>query len=224
MTMPSLTPWAQEQSKPNATSKAGLVAASFHVLAVDDSNLDRKVVERILKKEHCRVTAVPDAFEAMKMLGLLEGGPSKLQRYDLIITDYSMPGMSGEEFLVKVKEQSSLQHVPVVLLSSETEPTKVNSCLAQGAMDYLAKPVQWVDIKRLWSMLPCVSRVDTVATNIRQLRFDCGDARDQEQPGLALDSSCQRLVGLERTGGACPLMFHLDMGTVNGLGGSATLP
>jgi two-component response regulator (ARR-A family) len=48
-------------------------------------------------------------------------------KVNLIITDYCMPGMTGFELLKKVKQESSnLKEVPVVILSSENIPTRIN--------------------------------------------------------------------------------------------------
>lgn len=44
----------------------------------------------------------------------------------MIITDYCMPGMTGYELLKKIKQSSMLREVPVVIMSSENVPTRIN--------------------------------------------------------------------------------------------------
>ncbi|KDO82645.1 hypothetical protein CISIN_1g023816mg [Citrus sinensis] len=77
-----------------------------HVLAVDDSFVDRKVIERLLTISSCKVTAVDSGRRALQFLGLDEeqsiNGFDGL-KVDLIITDYCMPGMTGYELLKKIK-------------------------------------------------------------------------------------------------------------------------
>ncbi|KAL8140763.1 hypothetical protein V2J09_006784 [Rumex salicifolius] len=95
----------------------------LHVLAVDDSLVDRKVIERLLKISSCKVTAVESAKGALQYLGLLDeerssNGFDRLE-VNLIITDYSMPGMTGYELMKKIKESSTLKEIPVVIMSSE---------------------------------------------------------------------------------------------------------
>lgn len=80
------------------------MAQELHVLAVDDSHVDRKVIERLLKISCCKVTAVESGTRALQYLGL-DGEKSSMGidglKVNLILTDYSMPGMTGYELLKK---------------------------------------------------------------------------------------------------------------------------
>ncbi|KAJ4746970.1 two-component response regulator-like protein [Rhynchospora pubera] len=114
----------------------------LHVLAVDDSLVDRKVITSLLRKSKYRVTAVDSGKRALE---LLDTEPN----VNMIITDYSMPEMTGYELLKKVKESSELCQIPVVIMSSENVPTRINRCLEEGAEDFLLKPVQLSDVSRL---------------------------------------------------------------------------
>ncbi|KAF7135378.1 hypothetical protein RHSIM_Rhsim08G0167300 [Rhododendron simsii] len=128
-----------------------LVSRELHVLAVDDSHVDRKVIERLLKISSCRVTAVESAGRALQYLGL--DGDKSAVGFDvnLIMTDYSMPGMTGYELLKKIKvsdefwisgfvvakidvvaffieqESSTLREIPVVIMSSENILARIDS-------------------------------------------------------------------------------------------------
>uniref|UniRef100_A0A5B6ZJ32 Putative A-type response regulator 3 n=1 Tax=Davidia involucrata TaxID=16924 RepID=A0A5B6ZJ32_DAVIN len=68
------------------------------------------------------------------------------------MTDYSMPGMSGYDLLKRVKG-SSWKDVPVVVMSSENVPSRINMCLEEGAEEFLLKPVQLSDLRKLQSHL-----------------------------------------------------------------------
>ncbi|KAJ7943575.1 Two-component response regulator [Quillaja saponaria] len=126
-----------------------------HVLAVDDSFVDRKVIERLLKISSCKVTAVDSGRKALQFLGLDEeknpsGSFNGLNiKVDLIITDYCMPGMTGYELLKKIKESSTFREIPVVIMSSENVVTRIDRCLEEGAEDFIVKPVKLSDVKRL---------------------------------------------------------------------------
>ncbi|KAJ4879121.1 Two-component response regulator ARR4 [Raphanus sativus] len=127
-----------------------------HVLAVDDSLVDRIVIERLLRITSCKVTAVDSGWRALELLGLdNEKASVELQRLkvDMIITDYCMPGMTGYELLKKIKESSSFRQVPVVIMSSENVLTRIDMCLEEGAEDFLLKPVKLADVKRLRNCL-----------------------------------------------------------------------
>lgn len=60
-----------------------------------------------------------------------------------------MPGMSGYDLLKRIKESSVLKEIPVVIMSSENVPNRISRCLEEGADDFLLKPVQLADVRRL---------------------------------------------------------------------------
>ncbi|GMI73249.1 RESPONSE REGULATOR 4, response regulator 9 [Hibiscus trionum] len=136
----------------------------FHVLAVDDSLIDRKLIERLLKTSSYQVTAVDSGSKALEFLGLNhnnnEDGDGDGERnsvcsddeqvgVNLIITDYCMPGMTGYDLLRKIKQSSSFKHIPVVIMSSENIPSRINRCLEDGAQEFFLKPVQLSDVNKL---------------------------------------------------------------------------
>ncbi|EOY19861.1 hypothetical protein QUC31_005928 [Theobroma cacao] len=141
--------------------------AQFHVLAVDDSLIDRKLIERLLKTSSYHVTAVDSGSKALEFLGL-NGSHEDGQRnpspasvsldedqhqqdveVNLIITDYCMPGMTGYDLLRRIKGSSSFKDIPVVIMSSENIPSRINRCLEDGAEEFFLKPVQLSDVNKL---------------------------------------------------------------------------
>jgi len=146
----------------------------LHVLAVDDSLVDRKVIERLLKISSCKVTAVESGTRALQYLGLDgEKGRGSVGfddlKVNLIMTDYSMPGMTGYELLKKIKESSVLKEIPVVIMSSENILTRIDRCLEEGAEEYLVKPVKLSDVKRLKDFIMRGEGKDS--------EEDCGETR-----------------------------------------------
>nr|GMD59605.1 two-component response regulator ORR10-like [Ipomoea batatas] len=115
----------------------------FHVLAVDDSVVDRKLIERLLKtsSENVKVTVVDSGSKALGLLSEVE--------VNLIITDYSMPGMTGYDLLRKIKGCAAFKDIPVVIMSSEDVPSRITRCLAEGAEEFFLKPVRQSDVNRL---------------------------------------------------------------------------
>ncbi|KAK2998331.1 hypothetical protein RJ639_024588, partial [Escallonia herrerae] len=123
-----------------------------HVLAVDDSLADRKLIERLLTKSACKVTTAENGQRALELLGLIDGQHANNNRgskVHMIITDYCMPGMTGYELLRKIKESSNLKEIPVVIMSSENVPTRIKKCLDEGAEEFMLKPLKQSDVKRL---------------------------------------------------------------------------
>ncbi|KAL8247861.1 hypothetical protein R6Q59_009077 [Mikania micrantha] len=125
-----------------------------HVLAVDDNLIDRKLVEKLLKISSCRVTTAENGMRALEYLGLRENHQhghinGKGSKVNMIITDYCMPGMTGYELLQKIKESSVLKDVPVVIMSSENIPNRINECLEKGAETFMLKPLKLSDVTKL---------------------------------------------------------------------------
>ncbi|CAK9145449.1 unnamed protein product [Ilex paraguariensis] len=110
--------------------------AKFHVLAVDDSLIDRTLIERLLKTSSYQVTAVDSGNKALEFLGLqdAEGRHSDLVNVSTNSHD---------------QESSSLKDIPVVIMSSENIPSRINSCLEQGAEEFFLKPVKQADVNKL---------------------------------------------------------------------------
>ncbi|KAL3533588.1 hypothetical protein ACH5RR_007109 [Cinchona calisaya] len=135
--------------------------SQFHVLAVDDSLIDRKLIERLLRTSSYQVTTVDSGSKALEFLGLHEDDssnpnhPSVSPNYNqevevnLVITDYCMPGMTGYDLLKKIKESSSLKNIPVVIMSSENVPSRISRCLEEGAEEFFLKPVRLSDVNKL---------------------------------------------------------------------------
>ncbi|CAN8317821.1 unnamed protein product [Cochlearia groenlandica] len=138
----------------------GMVTESkFHVLAVDDSLFDRKMIERLLQKSSCQVTTVDSGSKALEFLGLRENddpndpstSPKTHQEVEinLIITDYCMPGMTGYDLLKRLKESEAFKSIPVVIMSSENVPARISRCLEEGAEEFFLKPVKLADLTKL---------------------------------------------------------------------------
>lgn len=131
------------------------VESQFHVLAVDDSSFDRKLIEKLLQKSSCQVTTVDSGYKALEFLGIESNDPNALStspqevEVNLIITDYCMPGMTGYDLLKKVKESSAFKNIPVVIMSSENVPARISRCLEEGAEEFFLKPVRMADLNKL---------------------------------------------------------------------------
>ncbi|CAL9081971.1 unnamed protein product [Musa acuminata subsp. burmannicoides] len=125
---------------------AGRGEQEIHVLAVDDSSVDRALIATILRSSKYRVTTVDSGKRALELLTLEPN-------ISMIITDYWMPEMTGYELLKSVKESSKLREIPVVVMSSENVPNRINRCLEEGAVDFLLKPVRPSDVSRLCSRM-----------------------------------------------------------------------
>ena len=99
------------------------------ILVVDDDDVIRETLDELLSANHSVQTA--DTAEAA--LSKLEG-----QRFDVVLTDISMPGLNGMELLKRVVENHP--GTPVIIISGHSDQDHAQGLISRGAFDYLLKP------------------------------------------------------------------------------------
>ncbi|TVU42649.1 hypothetical protein EJB05_09068, partial [Eragrostis curvula] len=131
-----------------STSQVGNASteASPHVLIVDDAMVDRFIASKLLQHSNIRVTAVNGHKQALKVL-------DEENDVKLILTDYCMPEMTGYDLLMAVKESPKLKHLPVVIMSAESIPSRIKECMDGGAKVYTVKRIKATDIDRILSYI-----------------------------------------------------------------------
>ncbi|XP_057484614.1 two-component response regulator ARR17-like [Actinidia eriantha] len=83
-------------------------------LAVDHSLVDRMLVERLLTIGGCKVTTAENGQRAIEFL-FQHTTNNRDSKVNFIITDYSMPGMTGYKLLKRIKKSPGLNDIPVVI-------------------------------------------------------------------------------------------------------------
>ena len=106
-------------------------------MAEDEGNIS-DFVSRGLKGFDYDVTTVDNGTEAWRLL-------SEGHRYDLVLLDIRMPGMTGIEVCRRIREAFGYQ-LPVLLLTALDTTEDVVNGLQSGADDYLAKPFKFVEL------------------------------------------------------------------------------
>ncbi len=101
------------------------------ILLIEDDIFLRKVIARKLLKEGYELTEAIDG----------ENGMAKIKEHkpNLVLLDLVLPGMDGFEILGKMKEDSTLSQIPVIILSNLGEKKDIEKALKMGAKDYLIK-------------------------------------------------------------------------------------
>jgi two-component system, chemotaxis family, sensor kinase CheA len=104
----------------------------FDVLLVDDSTFFRNMLGPVLRSAGYSVTACEDAQEALE---LLEEG----RRFDAIVSDIEMPGLSGYEFTTQVRKDARYADTPIIAMSAHATPAAIQKGRDAGFSDYVAK-------------------------------------------------------------------------------------
>jgi len=103
------------------------------ILIVDDSTAIRQSITYILNQEGYETVEAKDGLEAFQML---EG----IGKLDLIITDVNMPNMDGITFIRKARELSSFKFIPILVLTTESQGSKMSEGKEAGATGWIVKP------------------------------------------------------------------------------------
>ena len=112
-------------------------APTGRILVVDDNEYGRDLVARMLIHQGHTVEVVSSGALALARLDNVRSPP-----IDLILLDVLMPGLSGPEVLLKVKENPATRDLPVLMVSALGEDETVLACISAGAVDYLTRPVK----------------------------------------------------------------------------------
>jgi class 3 adenylate cyclase len=103
------------------------------ILIVDDNEDNRYTLRRRLTKEGFEnLSEATNGEEALAFLGE--------RPFDLVLLDIMMPVLDGYETLAKIKSDTRLRQIPIIMISALDEIDSVIRCIEAGAEDYLAKP------------------------------------------------------------------------------------
>jgi two-component system chemotaxis response regulator CheY len=102
------------------------------VMTIDDSASIRQVVSITLKKAGYEVIEAHDGKDALsKLTG---------QKIHLVLCDVNMPNMDGISFLKQIKQNPNYKFTPIVMLTTESQETKIMEGKAAGARAWVVKP------------------------------------------------------------------------------------
>lgn len=112
------------------------------VLLVDDSDISRRHMRHILNNIGLeRVTEAVNGREGLACM--------KDQFFDLVVTDLYMPEMDGREFVEHIRNQSAQSSVPILMVSSETDESRLASVREAGVSEICDKPFEPSTVKLL---------------------------------------------------------------------------
>ncbi|MHB9061020.1 MAG: response regulator [Desulfobacteria bacterium] len=111
---------------------AGSSIDSHEILVVEDSPTQAEKLNHLLQKQGYRTRVAKNGGEALSLLQEL--------RPSLVITDVLMPMMNGYELCAAIKNQERLRDIPVILLTSLSDPKDVLEALKCGANNFITKP------------------------------------------------------------------------------------
>ena len=108
------------------------------VLIIDDSAMLRRIVNDALDILDFHILEAEDAFVGLERL--------ENNHVDLIILDWVMPGKSGYDFFLELKENQKLKSIPVIMLSAEDGRDMMLKAIRAGIRHYVTKPFTHEDL------------------------------------------------------------------------------
>lgn len=102
------------------------------ILIVDDVEINRMVLEEIIRNMGCSPVLYESGEEALEAVGTVSP--------QLILTDISMPGMDGYELCRRLKKSEETKDIPIIFISAFDHPEDIVEGLSLGGEDYITKP------------------------------------------------------------------------------------
>lgn len=103
------------------------------ILVVDDFSTMRRIIKNLLRD--LGFTNTDEADDGNTALPMLKTG-----KYDFLVTDWNMPGMTGIELLKTVRADDDLKSLPVLMVTAEAKRDQIVAAAQAGVNGYVVKP------------------------------------------------------------------------------------
>ena len=104
------------------------------ILIVEDQDGIRNLISATLRMKGFVIEKAENGREALKMLNKTPN------EFDLIVSDFDMPRMNGQEFLSEVRSSTELKDKPFIMLTSHSEFSKIKEAKEKGISEWIVKP------------------------------------------------------------------------------------
>lgn len=187
-----------------SVQKTGAIAETgriHKVLLVDDSKAQRRLLRLSLDRWGYEVTEADSAEEALALC--------EKATFDIILSDWMMPGMTGLEFCRAFRTLESESYGYFILLTSKSEKEEVAIGLDAGADDFLSKPVT---LQELHARMRAGERLIATQNELRDKNRQLGDALTRLQE--VHDSLNRDLIEARKIQQSLVRERHKDLGAV----------
>lgn len=113
--------------------------SSLSLLVVEDSNEDFEAFRRIVNEVGTMDLSIVRCYDGDDALDHLQQSPAQPSLPDVIVLDLNLPGTDGREVLSELKQDDRLKAIPIVVLTTSSNPKDVEACYRFGANSYMLK-------------------------------------------------------------------------------------
>ncbi len=107
--------------------------SSVKVLLVDDVRLFIEFERPFFERAGCTILTATSGDDALRIV--------REEKPHIVLLDYEMPGMTGDEVCRRIKENEATRHIPVLIVTSHRTREIQERCLKAGCTDFVTKPV-----------------------------------------------------------------------------------
>jgi two-component system chemotaxis response regulator CheY len=115
---------------------------NMKILVVDDFSTMRRIVRNLLVELGFSNPLIQEADDGENALVLLRSQP-----FDLVVTDWNMPNMTGIDLLRAIRAEESLKGMPVLMVTAENNRDQIIAAAQAGVNGYIVKPFTAVTLK-----------------------------------------------------------------------------
>ena len=109
------------------------MSTDLRFMIVDDFSTMRRIVRGLLKEiGYTNAEEAEDGVDALAQL--------RASKFDFVVSDINMPNMTGFELLKAIKEDPTLKHLPVLMVTAEARKEDIVLAAQSGASGYIVKP------------------------------------------------------------------------------------
>jgi len=175
------------KSLPSQPTPVGPRLSNLHCLVVDDSRMNRDVVERMLMREGARATMAENGQQALEHL------LAHVDAFGAVLMDIQMPVMDGLTATRAIRDKLGFTELPVIAITAGVLTEQREQAQAAGCVDFLAKPI---DHEELVAKL---------------IRWTSGVAAPTDADGGERASAFPRIRGIDTVKAAAVLGHDLDL-------------
>jgi len=135
-----------EYIDPEVVNTGDTPPEEVRILLVDDSRMARRHIRRVLENMGFEdITEAENGIQGVEMV--------RDQEFDLIVTDYNMPEMDGKEFIQYVREESGQAGIPIMMVTSVSDESRLAMVQQVGVSAICDKPFEPTNIRKVISSL-----------------------------------------------------------------------
>jgi two-component system chemotaxis response regulator CheY len=121
---------------------------NMKILVVDDFSTMRRIVRNLLVELGFSGALIQEADDGESALTML-----RAQSFDLVVTDWNMPNMTGIELLRAIRAEAALKTMPVLMVTAENNRDQIIAAAQAGVNGYVVKPFTAVTLKEKLSKI-----------------------------------------------------------------------